>query len=132
MYGELRLKKFSRWNNWDYVRPTPGRFVYMRDEGTDEWEIGFCVGEGKEIGLLVADDPSCSWLDCDQWQSILDPVDDCWNTGTPPPGVFVYVEDISTDTWVIGKSYSTGIELLNSPGGKESFSKWQIVPTPED
>lgn len=129
------MREFSRWNNWDYVRPTPGWFVFMRDEddnSSGEWEIGFCVGEGEEIGLLVADDPSCSWLDCDQWQSIPDPIDDCWNTGSPPLGVFVYVEDPSTETWVIGKSYSTGIDLLNSPGGKVSFSKWQIVPSPED
>lgn len=85
------MNKFSRWNNWDSVKPTPGNYVYMRDAGCS-WEIGYCVEESGYVGLLVVDDPSHSWLECDQWQSLPVPGED-WNKGDPPPKSFVYVDD---------------------------------------
>lgn len=122
------------WNSWKEIKPVPGDYVYMRDlEDKSGWEVGFCVGD-HEVGLLVANDPSYSWLDCDEWQ-LVPPPGDNWNVGDPPPNSFIYVPDDSCDDWSIGLSIKqeTGskVDLLNSPGGIRKINRWQIVREPD-
>jgi hypothetical protein len=64
------------WKNWKKTKPSPGTFVYVRDlDGKEDWEIGWAVGEGHYIKVVLVNDPSMSQLTYDEWQLVPNPLD---------------------------------------------------------
>lgn len=48
------------WIEWKNKKPEPGKHIYVKDYGTDEWDVGFAMGDRENIEVAIANDPTTS------------------------------------------------------------------------